>query len=217
MLKNLQFTLCFYLCLLTSTNLNAATLSILSDGSDGSFTPAASTTLIIDDTLTFNFTDIIVNPGVTVNFDQTGLAANFLGTNDIAINGTLDASLLDLTITTPGRLTIDGAIYAESLLLEASEIYISGILTTQDEISMMAGDATFVDQNAGITSSGGTLTAGDITTINQSTDGTALIGGGGVVLLPSDPITLVPIPAALWLFCSGLLSLIGISRRRKPA
>jgi len=215
--KGLIF-LFFSCCFQTTPSAFAATLSVLSDGSDGSFVPVVSATLSLDNSLTFNFTTVQIGPALTVDFNQGGLlATNFLGTNDIAIEGVLDASRLDLTITTPGRLIIDGELYACSLHLEAADINIAGILGVQSDISVIAGNSISVDQNAGISSKEVTLTAGDIDIINQPLNGgSVIIDGSGVALLPftPTPISVVPVPAAMWLFGSGLLGLIGGRRRR---
>jgi hypothetical protein len=50
--------------------------------------------------------------------------------------------------------------------------------------------------------------------------GTASLGTNGTLTLASNPTTApppVPLPAAVWLFGSGLLGLVGVSRRRKAA
>jgi len=49
-----------------------------------------------------------------------------------------------------------------------------------------------------------------VTGVLQDTFGFSY-NGGGLVFAPSS----VPIPAALWLFGSGLLGLIGLARRKK--
>ena len=116
-------------------------LSVLSDGSDGAFVPAGSTILSLDGNQVFNFTVIRIASGVAVDFNQGGLAMDFPGTDDITITGTPDASLLDLVITTPGRLTIDGEILAGSLQLEATDIHLTGSLSVQADSSPGAGNS----------------------------------------------------------------------------
>jgi hypothetical protein len=213
----IRILLCWCLGLLTAPGLHAATLSVLSDGSDGSFVPADSTTLSLDGNQVFNFTDIRIASGVTVDFDQGGLAVDFLGTGDITIAGTLDASLLDLVITTPGRLTIDGEILAGSLQLEATDILLTGSLSAQGELSLGAGNSITLEQDSTLSAGSGTLSVGDGNPVDLAPDGgSVLVSGPGIVLSPAVPITVVPVPAALWLFSSGLLGLAGV-RGRKAA
>jgi hypothetical protein len=55
---------------------------------------------------------------------------------------------------------------------------------------------------------------------NSYTGGPASIGNGGIVewghiVAPNFSAAVVPLPAAVWLFGSGLLGLIGVARRRK--
>jgi len=57
---------------------------------------------------------------------------------------------------------------------------------------------------------------------NSYTGGPASIGNGGIVewghiVAPDFSAAVVPIPAAVWLFGSGLLGLIGVARRKKAA
>ncbi|MDH3948640.1 MAG: VPLPA-CTERM sorting domain-containing protein [Gammaproteobacteria bacterium] len=69
--------------------------------------------------------------------------------------------------------------------------------------------------------SGGTLGAASGTWLNQSFATLGMTPGTYVWSWASDSITLqvsaVPVPAAVWLFGSGLLGLIGIARRKKAA
>jgi hypothetical protein len=56
----------------------------------------------------------------------------------------------------------------------------------------------------------GTLTSYILGSATLGADGTLTIAGNG----PASP---VPLPAAVWLFGSGLMGLVGVSRRRKAA
>lgn len=48
-------------------------------------------------------------------------------------------------------------------------------------------------------------------------DGDTIVGSNNVTIFSANIGTMIPIPPALWLFGSGLLGLIGISRRKKAA
>jgi len=57
---------------------------------------------------------------------------------------------------------------------------------------------------------------------NSYTGGPAAIGNGGIVewghvVAPNFSTAVVPVPAALWLFGSGLLGLVGFARSKKAA
>ena len=45
--------------------------------------------------------------------------------------------------------------------------------------------------------------------------GQGLVGANGAAFL--DEAAVIPIPAAVWLFGSGLLCLVGVARRKKTA
>jgi hypothetical protein len=47
--------------------------------------------------------------------------------------------------------------------------------------------------------------------------GTAGLSANGTLTFTANPTSAVPLPAAVWLFGSGLMGLVGVSRRRKAA
>lgn len=61
--------------------------------------------------------------------------------------------------------------------------------------------------------------ASSLFTLDVTTGAASLIGGNGVTGIDSlawyDDTAVVPVPATAWLFCSGLIGLIGIARRKK--
>lgn len=62
------------------------------------------------------------------------------------------------------------------------------------------------------------LITGDDFTLDITATSTVYSGGGAYNWLPGGSVTLissVPVPAALWLFGSGLIGLIGVARRKK--
>ncbi|MBI1194656.1 MAG: hypothetical protein GC138_02240 [Gammaproteobacteria bacterium] len=212
--KHLIFFLVLFSCLQTTSNALAASLSVTSNGSDGVFAPTTSLTLSLDQQSTFNFTDIQIGQGLSVNFNQGGLSVGLLGLNDIVIDGTLDASLLDLTVTTPGRIFVNGNIGANTLLLEANEIWLSstGIITTQTGTTLSAPSVN-IDPAGSLTVQNASPTLSPVLTP---------IGSGGTSTSSNQQLSqgvlivnAVPIPAAAWLFGSALLALGSIAGRRR--
>jgi hypothetical protein len=47
--------------------------------------------------------------------------------------------------------------------------------------------------------------------------GSATLGADGTLTITGNSTAPVPLPAAVWLFGSGLMGLVGVSRRRKAA
>ena len=84
--------------------------------------------------------------------------------------------------------------------------------------SVAAGDLTAVSGNSGDTGFDAALTLESVLELriinseDPSWNGPSLAATLGI-----DNITAVPVPAAFWLFGSGLLGLIGIARRKKAA
>jgi hypothetical protein len=54
-------------------------------------------------------------------------------------------------------------------------------------------------------------------TLNSYVMGSAILGTDGTLTFSANPTSAVPLPAAVWLFGSGLMGLVGVSRRRKAA
>jgi hypothetical protein len=74
------------------------------------------------------------------------------------------------------------------------------------------GDGTVTTKSNNVSGAPFTPFAGNWTYLKGTS-----IGGSGITLDGFYTITAVPVPAAFWLFTSGLLGLIGISRRKKEA
>lgn len=74
------------------------------DGSDGQFIPGASVTLEPGDNGYFDFSDVIVNADVLIDFvdGDYGREIGIYSTGDIYIGGTIDALGYDLTIWSGG-------------------------------------------------------------------------------------------------------------------
>ena len=76
----------------------------------------------------------------------------------------------------------------------------------------------------GIASDGSGLTAGNITftpsslafVLAATTDQVTIVGGQGTTNYMGDwTVAAVPVPAAVWLFGSGLLGLVSLARKKK--
>ena len=80
---------------------------------------------------------------------------------------------------------------------------------TLDYITFKADNLVFVYDANGMTS--GTVNFDDLCMI----DGYCNMGGKTPALSHSAAYSVVPVPAAVWLFGSGLLGLVGVARRKK--
>lgn len=204
-----------YLSLLTALfSASSFALTVTSDGSDGDFIPALSTTLTVPDDGIFNFSKIEIKSGVDITFNRGGfndtiwLASvsdiSILG--DIAWTGSLGISAYsgDIDILFDGPLTGGNALRIESegntiTLGSNSDItvpdgtisltsYDGGSLTLNSEITVVDGSVTADTGSSGAVSlsSGGPL-FNDITTsaIGSVTVDTGSFGA--VSLLSGDP------------------------------
>jgi hypothetical protein len=58
---------------------------------------------------------------------------------------------------------------------------------------------------------------GDTGALSSYILGTATVSANGSLTITGNNASVVPVPAAVWLFGSGLMGLVGVSRRRKTA
>jgi len=190
--------------------------------------------------VTFNYTGLAYDPGET--FDQDPPAGSYTAANSVTGFFTVDdASLYDGKVITDfdilswsfndGRNTLSSA---NSDNLSAAQITYSGGIFTDWNINVQSpnnSSALALGEQwlEIITFNNGSTYAKDSSRIFECVSNCA----------PSNPITIqadsgstgntfndgtgswnvspVPVPAAVWLFGSGLLGLIGIARRKKAA
>lgn len=192
---------------LFSFNLSASLLPQAdSNGEDGLLFIDTSATLFADADNIYNFTDFVIDN-----------------------NGTLQiTSSAEIFIYSQQSITIDGNIIADTAGLNfiAPSILVNGSLQVNSDLSFYttdSGSSTFPDlSNALITSDtdGASLTRAiifgedlnnELITLGQI----ELISTNHLVITPPSP---VPVPAAIWLLASGLVSLGLFTRKpRNPA
>ena len=163
------------------------------------------------------------SPSTSINI-TSGTASGFLGN----IDGTFGVGAIDISLSP----------------LETASVSGTGTLTIIDGSNTLMADLVWIDifsvGVAGGTNVGGTANLSNITYGGSNPDLLALLNGGsGIQTMTyqfatphsltqlfttsttvmstsfSGNITPVPVPAAVWLFGSGLLGLVGIARRRK--
>ena len=189
------------LTLLTLGAFNAHAATVLpqteSNGEDGAYTLISNATLFNDLDNIYNFTDFSIANGTTLNIFS-------------------DAAIF---IYSTQSITINGLIYADTPELNfiAPEILITGTLDISDNLGLFANNITFSTDD--IISSGTSPSSGIISS-GTLTGGTTIINGIEPVIIDTTPITggsisltPVPLPAALWLMITGLLS-FGLIQRR---
>jgi len=98
------------------------------------------------------------------------------------------------------------------------------LAATVDSLIFNGTDYTLgVTAANGISSDGSGLTAGNITfapssiafVIAAETDQVTIVSGGSTNYMGDWTVAPVPVPAAVWLFGSGLLCLVGFARKKK--
>jgi hypothetical protein len=139
---------------------------------------------------------ISTNGGILALFDDSDTAfANALeiGQNGGQVvftdnnDGSWNAEVFDVTSTSGGSITLSG--------------------NNSFSLGMNWGTGYFGDTNASLTSSPDTYLI-----VFEGLDGSGGRLSGNTLAVDLAPI---PIPAAIWLFGSGLLGLVGIARRKK--
>jgi hypothetical protein len=178
---------------------------------------------------------------------ESGASLNTVGGSTLLLNeGTLEGTgvikgnvrdsgtLLPGSADFNGDLTIDGnytqtstGIFEEYLGATSSVLRITGNAIFDGDLQLFVLDGTSFDpferfiiaEISGVLSSGYfggqtrfTDNLGDIFTLSQVANGSYT----DLVLTATD-VASVPIPAAAWLFCSGLVGVAGLSRRRQAA
>jgi len=144
---------------------------------------------------------------------------------------------LSETITVPGTTSIDVTFYNYSTVslhfdnggLLQDDLLVSLYNNTGSPWSAFSYEftAATIDEPGGLmpvtgTWNGGTLTSTSAYLTFEPFESVALLNGRSLIGTPSQnywlhltPVSAVPVPAALWLFGSGLIALAGFARRRK--
>ncbi|WP_296891485.1 hypothetical protein [Thiobacillus sp.] len=105
----------------------ASTLSIA--GVDGPLAPATDTTLPYRADGIFDFSAIDLGAGITLRFDPQTQNVTLLSLGDILIAGMIDASGIQLTLETPGKILVSGSILADTLSMSANTVSLLGSIT----------------------------------------------------------------------------------------
>ncbi len=156
--------------------------------------------------------------GSTV-FDFPSFSPSLPTSDFVGFRGAINPDIFNYTINFGGQVT-NPLIHFSSL---ASDLIFSGV-----SINKISGDALFDvvgDTVSGVaadvapqTDSNGTVQLiGTFNTLNFSASGTGFLVDGILLQIGVDEnnISSVPVPAAAWLFGSGLIGLIGVSRRKR--
>lgn len=162
-----------------------------------------------------------------VNAGTIGITGEYTGIYSLTVWNGATGTVLGTSTTNPAwtwDFTAGTASFASGAL-DVGFPYSTSPITLADN-----GDGTYTGSytvNIG-TNSGPTSTLWDITQLGNSLSIVTLDGDGngipgmtlaGVMPLPVslEWTSAVPVPAAVWLFGSGLLGLIGVARKRKVA
>ncbi len=217
--------------ILASSTANAATVTLFGD--DVSFT--------FDDSTLYGSGSVIGN---TIFFFPTAFRAESTdgspATDSVSetLSIQVDAltsgfSMSTMTISEDGDYRVDGA----DASVTANGFFRATSLTTlcsgppcQDEILLDAGSLPSTGATTALWSMGGSINLGDTPgwgsdtsvnlTIQNNLSATTLASGEIAWIQKKFSVTVptvIPVPAAVWLFGSGLLGLLGIARRKKTA
>lgn len=172
-----------------------------------------------------------VDPTATIDgstFDMTIRGSEFTdfagGTSGGGLTVTWDAARLDLVSWDTSVFPLGPAFNLGTLDQAAgtlSEIDLLALFGTADTTFDIV-KLTFLAQaigNAAVTPSLGNFpdSATENIWVDQNGDGATGIGINPAFIAGSAQISAVPVPAAVWLFGSGLIGLVGIARRKRSA
>ena len=166
---------------------------------------------------TYNTNEISFSISGTIDTDVVGEQKNWLavksdwGNNVGAMVDWIDDSVGQYHLESAPSLTI----IENSITFDGANPFSSNVVAWRQEF----GDAFYWDAGNNIqagTVVEGTLSVSGANIFNASTNNFQLVSGfdaGHWVRLEAET-SIVPIPAAVWLFGSGLIGLIGIARRK---
>ena len=147
-------------------------------------------------------------------FNMTQWTGNYTSVGVTTITMDLNNFSSNTPLTIRLGLSGDGGLFSTNseITLGANSGWTTAVF------SVAAGDLTAVSGNSRTTGFDAALTLESVSELriinseDPSWNGPSLAATLGI-----DNITAVPVPAAFWLFGSGLLGLIGIARRKKAA
>ncbi len=141
-----------------------------------------------------NFSTSILASSFTVTFDPAMFSVNYVVVDPLFIDAALPPPTFSIdnvagTVTTSELVNLAGA----PVNTDFTFLYISGVITAA-----------------------GTFDVGFTSQVMFDLNGNLLEAGRDFTVVPAT-VSSVPVPAALWLFGSGLLALVGFGRRRISA
>ncbi len=142
---------------------------------------------------------VFTSPGTPQNIQQTTLAAwqgGLLGGIENDLTGPIDGVGIAALLTSKESTAVTYGTAAASKY---------GMYQPTSDLATVDGTAIKLYGFTG---------DGDTNAVQSYTLGTASLAANGTLTIKGSP---VPLPAAVWLFGSGLMGLVGISRRRKTA
>ncbi|MEJ2644417.1 MAG: flocculation-associated PEP-CTERM protein PepA, partial [Gammaproteobacteria bacterium] len=167
-------------------------------------------------TLAGNFTEKVTGTsGSGVNFDLTSGTASIYASSNVNYSFKTDTGFTDGTPILQGKIISGTGSFGSfgfgvtSLTLKVTN-YDSGVYSP----AVGGANAVITLQGKGAPGAGYTGFLDSVTSVGstpyQPSNGDVLLSSAGNMAL-----TPVPLPAAIWLFGSGLVGLVGISRRRR--
>jgi len=194
---------------------NAATVTLVTDGANNITTP---------DFWTVSYSpgsDALAVTSISIDLSPlTGVAFDFDGDISFGCNQTIDPTLcitngvFDPSLD-PGAVLSGGTITPTFSWTGTNPTLLAADTAGMGNVGDFFSFGADTDGSAG----SGDLMAGAIFTVNFS-DGSSAFASlantcGAQCSVASVSTTVVPVPAAVWLFGSGLLGLAGIARRRR--
>jgi hypothetical protein len=158
------------------------------------------------------------SPSTNSNSNQVGAAkmifTSNLGTgNNAVVSGFVLANLVNFSNGINNDINTGGPLNPLLTAVDTTGNGLYGIAAQQKYGLIGASDMTSVGTASQLFGFTGNATSG---TLNSYILGSATLAADGTLAITGAAAP-VPLPAAVWLFGSGLMGLVGVSRRRKAA